>query len=182
MEDKEIITLYFERREAAIQETENKYGSYLNAVAYHILRSFEDTEEVVDDTYMAAWNRMPPTRPGNLKHFLSRITRNISFDRLDYKNAGKRRAIFVELDECIPDNLNDLESIWEAKEIGRVLNKFLEMLDRKTCAVFLARYYYAYSVKELAGQYGISERRVKYLLEKARKELRRILETEGVVL
>lgn len=182
MEDKEIIAMYFERRETAIQETGNKYGAYLNTVAYHILRSYEDTEEVVDDTYMAAWSRMPPTIPGNLKHFLSRITRNLSFDRIDYRDAIKRRGMFVELDDCIPDRKNDMESIWEAKEIGRVLNEFLRMLDRKTCAVFLARYYYAYSIKELAGQYGISQRQVRYLLEKARKSLRRILEKEGVAL
>ncbi len=178
----EIITMYFERSENAIQETENKYGVYLNTVAYHILRSFDDTEEVVDDTYMAAWNTMPPTRPGNLKHFLSRITRNLSFDRLDYKNARKRHALFVELDECIPDRQNDMESIWEAKEIGRVLNEFLQTLDRRTCAVFLARYYYAYSVKDLAAQYGLSERRVKYLLEKTRNSLRRFFEKAGVTL
>ncbi len=182
MEDMEIITMYFERSENAIQETENKYGVYLSTVAYHILRSFDDTEEVVDDTYMAAWNAMPPTRPGNLKHFLSRITRNLSFDRLDYKNAGKRHALFVELDECIPDRQNDMESIWEAKEIGRVLNEFLQTLDRRTCAVFLARYYYAYSVKDLAAQYGLSERRVKYLLEKTRNSLRRFFEKAGVTL
>lgn len=182
MEDAEIITMYFERRETAIQETENKYGVYLNAVAYNILRSFEDAEETVGDTYMAAWNTMPPTKPGNLKYFLSRITRNISFDRLDYKNARKRRALFVELDECIPDRQNDMEAIWEAKEIGRVLNEFLQTLDRKTCAVFLARYYYAYSVKELAQQYGIPERRVKYLLGKVRNSLRRTFEKEGVAL
>jgi RNA polymerase sigma-70 factor (ECF subfamily) len=182
MEDTEIVTMYFERRETAIQETENKYGVYLKAVAYHILRSFDDTEEVLDDTYMAAWNAIPPTKPENLKHFLSRITRNLSFDRLDYKNAGKRQALFVELDECIPDRQNDMETIWEAKEIGRVINNFLQTLDSKTCAVFLARYYYAYSVRELAEQYGISERRVKYLLEKTRKSLCRIFEKEGVTL
>lgn len=182
MEDTEIITLYFERRETAILETENKYGVYLNAVAYHILRSFDDTEEVIDDTYMAAWNTMPPTKPENLKHFLSRITRNLSFDRLDYKNAKKRRALFVELDECIPDRQNDMESIWEAREIGRVINDFLKTLDRKTCAVFLARYYYAYSIKELAEQYALSDRQVKYLLSKTRNKLRSYFEKEGVVL
>lgn len=182
MEDMEIITMYFERRQTAIQETENKYGVYLNAVAYNILRSLDDTEEVVDDTYMAAWNTMPPTKPGNLKHFLSRITRNLSFDRLDYKNAGKRQALFVELDECIPDRQNDMESIWETRQIGRVINDFLQMLDRKTCAVFLARYYYAYSIRELAEQYALSDRQVKYLLSKTRNKLRNYLEKEGVVL
>ena len=88
----------------------------------------------------------------------------------------------MELDECIPDRQNDMESIWEAKEIGRVLNEFLQTLDRKTCAIFLARYYYAYSIKELAEQYGLPERRVKYLLEKTRNSLRRFFEKEGVTL
>lgn len=182
MEDTEIITMYFKRQESAIQETNNKYGVYLNTVAYHILRSLEDTEEVIDDTYMAAWNAMPPTKPENLKHFLSRITRNLSFNKLDYKNAGKRHALFVELDECIPDKQNDIELIWEAKEIGRIINDFLQVLDRKTCAVFLARYYYAYSIKELAEQYALSERQVKYLLSKTRNKLRTTFEEEGVVL
>ena len=182
MEDTEIITMYFGRQETAIQETKNKYGAYLNVMAYNILHSLEDAEEVVDDTYMAAWNTMPPTKPKNLKYFLSRITRNLSFDRLDYKNARKRRALFVELDECIPDRQNDVELIWEAKEIGRIINDFLQILDRKTCAVFLARYYYAYSIKELAGQYALSERQVKYLLSKTRNKLRTYFEKEGVVL
>lgn len=182
MEDTKIIALYFERQETAIWETGNKYGVYLKSVAYNILRSFDDTEEIVDDTYLAAWNTIPPAEPRNLKHFLSRITRNLSFDRLDYKNAQKRYALFVELDECIPDRHNDMEVIWEAKEIGRVLNEFLQTLDRKTCAIFLARYYYAYSIKELAKQYGISERKVKYLLEKVRNSLRCTFEKEGVML
>lgn len=182
MEDMEIVKLYFERKEIAIGETKNKYGAYLNTVAYNILRSFEDTEEIVDDTYMAAWNTIPPTNPQKLKHYLSRITRNLCFDRLDYKNAGKRQALFVELDECIPDRQNDIETIWEVKEIGRVINEFLQTLDHKTCAIFLSRYYYVYSIKEVAKQYGLSERRVKYLLEKSRKCLRCTLEKEGVML
>lgn len=182
MEDAKIIEMYFARQESAIRETESKYGAYLNTVAYNILRSISDTEEIVDDTYMAAWNTIPPSKPNNLKYFLSRITRNLSFDRLDYKYAGKRQALFVELDECISDRKSDMETVWEAKEIGRVLNEFLQTLDHKTCAIFLARYYYAYSVKEVAKQYGLSERRVKYLLEKSRKSLRCAFEKEGVVL
>lgn len=182
MEDTEIIDLYLERRETAIEETGNKYGNYLNSVAYNILRSFDDTEEVINDTYMAAWNTIPPTIPNSLKHFLSRITRNLSFDRVDYKNAKKRQASFVELDECIPDRKEDMDAIWETREIGRVLNQFLESLDSKTCAVFLARYYYAQSINELSEQYGLSARRVKYLLEKTRNSLRHFLEKEGVVL
>ena len=86
------------RSEVAIQETGRKCGAYLNNIAYNILRNISDTEEVVNDTYMATWNAIPPTKPDNFKHFLSRITRNLSFDRLDYLNAGKRHALFVEMD------------------------------------------------------------------------------------
>ena len=182
MEDSGIIELYLARSEMAIQETGRKYGAYLNQVAYNILRNLCDTEEVVNDTYMATWDAIPPTKPNNFKHFLSRITRNISFDRLDYLNAGKRHALFVEMDECIPDRRNDVEDIWEAKEIGMALNKFLEALDRKTCAVFLARYYYSCSISEVAEQYALSARQVKYLLSKTRSELRSYFEKEGVLI
>ncbi|MDE6924063.1 MAG: hypothetical protein K2P59_02220 [Acetatifactor sp.] len=82
MEDSGIIELYFQRSEEAIQETGRKYGAYLNQVAYNILRSLCDMEEIINDTYMGAWRAIPPARPNNLKHFLSRITRNLFFDRL----------------------------------------------------------------------------------------------------
>ena len=182
MDDSGIVELYFARSEMAIQETGIKYGAYLNQVAYNILRNINDTEEVVNDTYMAAWNTIPPTKPDNFKYFLSRITRNLSFDRLDYLNAAKRRAFFVEMDECIPDRRNDIEDIWEAKEIGVVLNRFLQTLDRKTCAVFLARYFYSYSIREVADQYALPVRKVKYLLSKTRSNLRSYFEREGVVI
>lgn len=111
---------------------------------------------------------------------MSRITRNLSFNRLAYLKAGKRNALFVELDECIPDG-KDVEQVWEAKEIGVVLNRFLKTLDDKSCAVFLARYYYSYSIDELAEQYRLSARQVKYLLSKARNGLRDYFEKEGVI-
>lgn len=182
MEDFQIIELFYKRAESAIQETSVKYGTYLNQVAYNILRNAHDTEEIVNDTYLGAWNAIPPTRPANLKHFLSGITRNLSFDRLDYLLAGKCHAVFVELDECIPDLGNDIERVWEAKEIGVILNHFLGMLDRKTCAVFVARYYYAYSYDELSEEYGLFKRQIKYLLTKTRKELKKYLEREGVTI
>lgn len=182
MEDLEIVELYFERSETAIRETERKYSAFLHRVAYNILRSFYDTEEIVNDTYMGAWNAIPPTRPNCLKHFLSRIARNLSFDRLDYLNAGKRQALFVEMDECIPDGKNDPEILWEAKEIGAAINRFLETLDDTDCAVFLARYFYSYSIKELSEQYSLSTRRIKYVLSKTRNALRDYLEKEGVAI
>ena len=180
MEDDGIVALYFARSETAIAETEKKYGAYLHQVAYHILRNLSDTDEIVNDTYMGAWGAIPPTKPNHLRHFLSRITRNLSFNRLAYLKAGKRNALFVELDECIPDG-KDVEQVWEAKEIGVVLNRFLKTLDDKSCAVFLARYYYSYSIDELAEQYRLSARQVKYLLSKERNGLRDYFEKEGVI-
>ncbi len=131
MEDTEIIALYLERSEAAIRETDRKYKALLYWLSYRILRDGCDAEEVVDDTYLGAWNAIPPTVPDSLKHFLSRIARNLSLDRLDYRLAGKRRAQFVELDECIPDPRRSVEKVWEAKELGELLNRFLGTLARR---------------------------------------------------
>lgn len=94
--------------------------------------------------------------------------------------AGKRKAQMVELDECIPDTRQSVERIWEAKELGAALNRFLGTLDRKSCAVFLGRYYYSYSIGELAEQYSLTGRQVRYILSKARSRLRSCLEREGV--
>lgn len=180
MEDTEIIALYLERSEAAIRETDRKYKALLYWLSYRILRDGCDAEEVVDDTYLGAWNAIPPTMPDSLKHFLSRIARNLSLDRLDYRLAGKRRAQFVELDECIPDPRRSVEKTWEAKELGELLNRFLGTLERRDCAIFLGRYYYAHSVGELAGRYGLTKRQVKYVLSRTRRGLREQFEREGV--
>lgn len=182
MEDSRIIDLYFARSDKAIEETSVKYGGYLNQIAFNILRDSSDTEEIVNDTYLGAWNAIPPARPNSLKHYLSRITRNLSFNRLDYKLAGKRNAILVELDECIPDKRSDVESVLKAKEIGLILNNFLAVLDRKNCAIFLARYYYSYTIKEIAYNYNLSQRQVKYRLLKLREGLGEYFDKEGVVL
>lgn len=162
--------------------TEEKYGSYLNRVIYNILRSESDAEEIRNDTYMGAWNAIPPTIPKSLKYFLVKIARNLSLDRLEYLTAGKRKSIIVEMDEAIPDMHKTPEEAWELKEVGMAINKFLGTLEKKTCAVFLARYYYGYSISELAKAYGMTERQVKYTLQKTRDKLSVYLEKEGVVL
>ena len=182
MIDAKIIKLFFNRDEQAIRETEEKYGAYLYQTAYRILRNPEDAGEVVNDTYMAAWEAIPPERPDNMKYYLSRIVRNRSFDLLDYRRAGKRHAVCVELDECILDRKSDPELIMAAKEMGELLNGFLETLDKKACAVFVARYYYACSIKELSERYGMTQRQVKYLLSKTRNRLKKYLEKGGVTI
>lgn len=184
MEDSSIIDLFFQRSETAIENTSKKYGSYLISIAYRILNSLEDSEEVVDDTYLRAWNAIPPTRPKVLKHFLSRITRNLSLDRLQYYAAEKRNAetvaILEELEACLPDPRGSAESAMEESELTIILNRFLGELEPLTCCVFLSRYYYAHTVKEVAAQFDLSEGKTKYMLTKARTALRSRLIEEGI--
>jgi len=182
MEDSGIVELYFERSESAISETAAKYGLYLKKIAYNILRDLSDTDEIVNDTYLGAWNAIPPTRPVSLKHFLSRITRNLSLNRVDYQNAERRSGVFAEFDECIPDEKNSAERAWESKEIAEVLNEFLKTLGKQDCAVFLARYFYAQPIKDIAKRYVMTERQVNYKLSKMRNMLRDYLERKGVAL
>ncbi len=183
MEDNDIIELYFQRLEAAIEETAKKYGSYLKGVARRFLYSREDAEEVVEDTYMKTWNAIPPARPSALKLFLTRITRNLSLDRIRYYAAEKRYAgptvILDELENCLPAPGGDAEDAVERKMLTEALNRFLSELDTTECCVFLSRYFYCQSLKEIEDKYSLSEGRVKYLLSKTRKTLRQRLEKEG---
>ena len=185
MDDTQIIQLYFSRSETAIEQTASKYGPYLNQVAFNILRCREDTEEIVEDTYLAAWNAIPPTVPAVLKHFLSRITRNLAFTRLDYLTAKRRDShmdiLLSELNECFPDRRGSAEDIWEAKQLGKMLNSFLETLDHADCRVFLCRYYYGMTIGEIANKHCIPQRKVKYKLSCVRDKLRRYLQKEGVI-
>lgn len=183
MNDTQIIELYFQRRESAIECTAEKYGDYLNHIAFNILRCPEDSEEVVEDTYLAAWNTIPPTVPAVLKHFLSRIVRNLAFSRLDYLKAKRRSShldvLLSELEECLPDRRGSAEDMLEAKELGKCLNSFLEGLDRDDCRIFLSRYYYGLTISEIAVKFDFPQRRVKYRLSRLRGDLRNHLNKEG---
>lgn len=184
MEDLHIIKLYFERSEKAIFETKKKYGAFLNQIVYNILREPFDSEEIVNDILLSAWNSIPPTKPISLKHYLSRIARNLAFNRLDYKNAKCRNShseiLLSELEECISDENRDGQSVWEAKLLGDSLNVFLGTLNKTTCAIFLSRYYYCLTIKEIAEKYQITERHVKYVLKKTREQLRIHLRKDGI--
>ena len=184
MEDTEIIRLYFARNETAITETAGKYGSYLHTVAYHILRQEEDTEEILSDTYLGAWNAIPPAVPAVLRHFLSRITRNLSLKKLSYLGAEKRAAevteLLDEMEECLPDRRSDPEKMLESRTIAKTLNTFLGSLTAQEASVFISRYYYALSIRELAEKYELPERRIKYMLKCLRDVLRKQLAKEGI--
>ena len=184
MEDKEIIDLYFARSEAAIESTNRKYGSYLNSLANNILHSREDSEEVVNDTYMKAWDAMPPARPNILQSFLARITRNLSLDRLKYLLAQKRRSdsmtLFSELDDCVPAPQSDPGELYDAEQLGAAINGYLHTISDIDCAVFLSRYFYAQSVDEISRSYDMTKGKARYILSRVRSGLKEQLEKEGV--
>lgn len=184
MDDTHIIDLYFQRNEAAIQETAAKYDAYLNQISYNILRNREDTEEIVEDTYFAAWNAIPPTKPRVLKHFLSRITRNLSFNRLDYLTANRRNShmslLLTELEECIPDDRQNPENLYYAKETANVINRFLETMSTEDCRLFICRYYYNMTIPEISEKYSLTHRHVKYRISKMRQAMRLYLSKEGI--
>ncbi len=186
LDDTSIIELYLKRSEAAIEMTARKYGAYLYYIANNLLRCREDSEEVVQDTYLSAWKAIPPANPTSLKHYLSRIVRNLSFNRIDYMTADKRNFGITEqlseLDECIPDKMSSVEQNIELKLIGSALNGFLATLSREDCAVFLLRYYYSMTIKEVAEKCSLSERRVKYLLLCLRRRLKEYFDKEDITI
>lgn len=183
LSDQEIISLFCERSENAITELNTSYGAYLKNIAFHILGKYSDIDEVLNDTYFAVWNRIPPEEPKVLRHYLSRITRNLAFKRLEYASAAKRSSEGIdsldELADCVPDTRENVEGILEAREIGAAVNRWLGTLSEEKQAVFVLRYYYSFSLREIANRMGCSERRVKYLLSTMRGSLKEQLEREG---
>lgn len=183
MEDKVIVDLYWQRDETAIDHTANKYGNYLAKIAYNILYDREDSSESVNDTYLAAWNSIPPHRPNILSTYLGKLTRRISIDRFRAKTSQKRCAgeYALSLDE-LRNTLsagNTTEDTVEAALLAESMEKFLRELSPETRHVFLGRYYFLDSVKEIAAYCRISESKVKVLLHRTRQRLRDHLEKEG---
>ena len=182
MEDTKIIELFWARNEDAIAETDAAYGRRLRALANKILNNREDAEESVSDTYMKIWEIIPPQRPNYFYAFIASICRHLSFHKVDWKLAAKRNAEVVALTEemelCIPDTSRDREM--EAKEIGKVLNTFLENLPKETRLIFLRRYWHVDTIAEIAARYGITESKVKMQLSRTRAKLCTYLEKEGI--
>lgn len=181
MEDGQIIELYFQRSEEAIRQTEAAHGHKLYTLSYRILKNKEDAEESVSDTYLKAWETIPPTRPTYFYAYLAKICRFICFGRLDWQNAAKRKAEIVELtaemELCIPDDTQQLQV--ERQELGRLLNEFLATLNEESRKIFMRRYWYADSIAEIAQRFGLGESKVKTRLFRARNELRSFLQKEG---
>ena len=181
MEDTKIVELFWQRDQSAIGQTDQKYGRYCYTIAYGILNSREDSEECVSDTWHKAWNVIPPERPKRLQAFLGRITRNLALDRYGYYTAQKRNAhLETAMDEywqCIPNGEMPLDDTVALREI---INGFLGSLDKRSRVIFLRRYYYVCSVKEIAGAMGLSESYVSVSLHRTRNKFKEYLQKEGI--
>ena len=181
MEDKKIIDLFFSRSEQALTELAKRYGSLLHSVAAHILSTAEDQEECVNDAYLGTWNSIPPQRPDYLKAYVCRITRNCALKRSRYNSAERRcresETALEELEESLSGT--DLEQEWAARELGRELNLFLSKLSREDRTLFLRRYWFSDSVKEIASQRNMTENAVSVRLLRLRGKLKKHLEEQG---
>lgn len=186
MEDRQIVDLYWARSENAISETEIKYGRYCYYIAHNILHNDEDSEECVNDTYLNAWNAMPDHRPNKLSTFLGKITRNLSLNRWELYNAEKRGSGQIllaldELHECIPST-ESVDRIVDDLTLAEIFNRFLAALPKEKRTIFMRRYWYLSPIAEIASDYSMSESKVKMSLLRSRKELKQLLEKEGISL
>ena len=181
MDDKRIVELFFARAETAISEAAKKYGRYCRYIALRLLGDERDAEEVENDTYLRLWNSIPPQNPDPLKPYIGAVARNIALNKLEARGAQKRggEALLVleELSECLSDPAG--EEMGESFALREALNSFLASLDEKTRIVFMQRYFYTCSVREIAAARGLKESAVTMILFRARQKLREHLHKEG---
>ena len=186
MEDSKIIALYNQRDESAIAETNAKYGAYCLTIAENILHSRSVSEECVNDTWLRAWNAIPPEKPHSLRAFLGRITRNLAFDRFRSRKSEQRGGDDVtlaleELSDCIASR-DSVEEQAELRALGQSIDRFLSGLSARDRNIFLCRYYYTYSTAEIAARFGMRENYLRNLLSRLRERLRKHLEKEDFAL
>lgn len=184
MDDREIVDLYWQRSERAIDETAQKYGSYCRIIAYNILENGEDSDECVNDTWLSAWNSMPDKRPERLAPFLGKITRNFALKKITRRNAQKRgggEALLAleELDACVPSGYS-LEREVEDRELSRAIDYFLDTLPEKEQLAFVARYWFMAGEREIAKKLHLSRSGVSAMLKRTRKKLKTFLIMEGL--
>ena len=185
MEDQQIIALYFQRQEQAIQETDRKYGRLCHGIAVNVLSDRQDSEECVNDTYLGLWNAIPPQKPERFSAFVARVTRNLALKRFDHVNAQKRNPVAVrsleELGECVSGR-ESVETEVEARRLKELLDAFLWAQDEERRNIFLLRYWYFESIDGICRRTGYSRSKIKSMLFHTRKKLRAYLEKEGVAL
>ncbi len=183
MDDEQIVSLYWHRSEDAIRETEVKYDSYLHKIAYNILADYEDSRESVNDTYLAAWNSMPPHRPSVLRTYLAKLTRRTSIDIFRCRNREKRKATeyalsLSELEDCVSGG-DTTEDAVNARLLADAIGIYLRLQSEETRNAFIGRYYFLDPVKEVAAYCGMTEGKLKTLLYRTRLGLKDYLEKEG---
>lgn len=183
MEDAQIVSLYWQRNETAIRETETKYSRYLTKIAYNILSDLEDSRESVNDTYLAAWNSMPPHRPGVLSTYLAKITRRISIDRFRYRTREKRKGSeyeisLTELGDCVSGG-NTTEEAVNVKLLADAIGIWLRLQPEENRNAFIGRYYFLDPMKDVASYCGMSESKCKTVLFRMRQSLKEYLVKEG---
>lgn len=183
MDDEKIVKLYWERDEQAIPATADKYGHYCTSIARNILGNKEDTEECVNDTYLQAWNAIPPYRPSILSTFLGKITRNLSFNRYKHNTAGKRGGgqtmmVLDEIAELVSDT-NTIEQEINRKELIQTIDDFLNELPVDKRKIFVCRYWYFDCVSDIASQFRMTENHVSVTLNRLRKKLHNYLLERG---
>lgn len=185
MQDDQIVELYWRREESAIAESSGKYGAYCFSVAENILQSPEDSEECVNDTWLRAWNAMPPQRPARLRMFFAKITRHLAFDKFKARTAQKRgcgelHLVLSELEECIssPDTP---ETLVAAKELEQSIGRFVRSLPEREAMLFARRYFFGEAVSKIARNYGLTSNNTTVILSRIRNKLKTHLEKEGYI-
>lgn len=181
--DAQIIDFYWNRDAQAISASMDRYGAYCFSIADGILNNAQDAEECVNDTWLKAWNAIPPTRPAVLKIFFAKITRHLSFDKYKAQKSLKRgggniQLVLDELAECIADE-SDVEGQVDAKELGKVINQFVASLPEREQNLFVRRYFFSEPIKAIADRYDLRENSVHVTLSRIRKRLRSHLSKEG---
>ncbi len=181
MDDREIISMLFNREQRALSEIALKYGKLLFRLSDNILRNPEDSLECVNDTYLAVWNKIPPENPNPFITFLCKIARNLSLKKLREKNALKRQTDILpihELEYCI-GGMNAADKV-EAKLLGKKIDEYLATLSGESRVIFVSRYWFGDEISDIAEKVGLSESNVYKKLSRTRKKLKSYLEKEGV--
>ena len=183
MDDAKIVQMYFDRNEQAIAATADKYGNYCSSIANNILGNHEDAEECVNDTYLNAWNAIPPHRPKMLSAFLGKIVRNLAFNKYKYNTADKRgggeiTAVLDELACCVSGN-EGIEQVYEYKQLVAVINDFLGTLPAEKRNIFVCRYWHTDGILDIAARFNMSYAAVSMTLNRLRTKLHNYLVERG---
>ncbi len=183
IDDERIIELFFERSEEAIQELDNKYGKACHKLSYNIVNNRQDAEECVNDAYLGAWNAIPPEKPDPLLTYLCKIVRNISLKLYYRKGAAKRSSTYTiameEIEACIASP-STVETEFEARELARIIESFLDTLTVENRVIFMRRYWFSDSCKDIAEFVGLTEKNITVRLTRIRQKMKKYLIEKGV--